>query len=140
MLLNRPGDVLAAIAAGGALGSLARWAVGLALPHRPGELAVSTWIVNVTGALVIGALMHLITEVWPPRRLVRPFWGIGVLGGYTTFSTYALDMHHLLAAGEMGRAVVYYVGTVLTGLLAVWLGLVAARAVGNRPPRTRRTE
>jgi CrcB protein len=130
---------VAAIAAGGALGSLARWAVAEALPHAPDEIAVSTWVVNVTGALVIGALMHLVTEVWPPTRLVRPFWGVGVLGGYTTFSTYALDMHHLLAAGQFGRAAVYYVGTLLTGLIAVWLGLAGARTIG-RTAHSRRSE
>lgn len=129
-----------AIAAGGALGSLARWAVAEALPHQTDQIAASTWVVNATGAFVIGALMHLITEVWPPRRLVRPFWGVGVLGGYTTFSTYALDMHHLLAAGQLGRAVVYYLGTVLTGLLAVWLGLAAARAFGQHLSHSRRSE
>lgn len=139
-LLKGRGDILAAIAAGGALGSLARWGLAEALPHGSGEIAVSTWITNVTGALVIGALMHLITEVWPPRRLLRPFWGVGVLGGYTTFSTYALDMHHLLAAGEPVRAAVYYLGTLLTGLPAVWLGLAAARAASHRTPHARRSE
>lgn len=138
-LLRGRGDIVAAIAAGGALGSLARWAVAEALPHAPDEIAVSTWVVNVTGALVIGALMHLVTEVWPPTRLVRPFWGVGVLGGYTTFSTYALDMHHLLAAGQVGRAAVYYVGTLLTGLIAVWLGLAGARTIG-RTAHSRRSE
>ncbi|HYN29138.1 MAG TPA: CrcB family protein [Dermatophilaceae bacterium] len=128
-------DVLAVIAAGGALGSAARWALGTALPHRPGELPVATWLENVTGAAALGVLMVLVTEVWPARRYVRPFWGVGVLGGYTTFSTYMLDTHALFLAGRPLTAVGYSLGTLLTGLPAAWAGIAVARALTTRSTR-----
>jgi fluoride exporter len=128
MVVER-GDVLLTIAAGGAIGSVARWAVGHALPHRPGELAVATVAVNVVGALALGVLMVFILEVWPPTRLVRPFLGVGVLGGFTTFSTYALDTTDLLRLGRPATAAVYLFGTLLVGLLASWAGLVGTQAV-----------
>ncbi len=121
-------DILMAIAGGGALGSLARWGLAELFPHRPAEIATGTWLANVLGALVLGALMVFVLDVWPSTRYLRPFLGVGVLGGFTTFSTYMLDTRALLAAGEPGRAGVYLFGTLLTGLLAVFAGIVLARA------------
>src|SRR4051794_22770193 len=83
-----PWPVLGAISAGGACGALARYAVAEAWPHAAGGFPVSTLLVNVSGCLLIGVLMVVVTEVAPERRLLRPFAGVGVLGGYTTFSTY----------------------------------------------------
>jgi len=136
--------VLAVIALGGALGSLARWGVGEVLPHGRGHIAWSTFLDNVVGAFVLGALMVLVLEVWPPTRLVRPFLGVGVLGGFTTFSTYMLDTQDLLRAGHPGTAVLYLFGTLLFGLLASWAGVAVTRAVvearHRRDLRTRHTE
>jgi len=128
-LVVERGDVLLAIAAGGAVGSLARWAVGQALPHHTGELAVATVVVNVTGAFALGVLMVFVLEVWPPTRLVRPFLGVGVLGGFTTFSTYALDTTDLLRLGHPGTAATYLFGTLLAGLLASWGAMAGALGV-----------
>ena len=127
-LLRDRWDVLLVISAGGALGSLARWALGEAIPHGPGEVAWATWLANVSGAFLLGVLMVFVLDVWPSRRYARPFLGVGVLGGYTTFSTYMLDTRDLLAAGELPAALGYLFGTLLTGLLAVWLGVVLVRA------------
>jgi CrcB protein len=135
--------VLAVIALGGALGSLARWGVGEALSHSAGDVAWSTFLDNVLGAFALGALMVLLLEVWPPRRLVRPFLGVGVLGGFTTFSTYLLDTQDLLRAGRPGAALLYLFGTLLFGLLASWAGVAVTRAVvearHRRDLRTRHT-
>ncbi len=122
-------DVLLVIAAGGALGSLARWALSAAIPHATGGFPWATWLENVTGGLVLGALMVLILDFWPPSRYLRPFAGVGVLGGYTTFSTYMLDTRTLLAAGRLPAALGYLLGTLLAGLAAVWVGVLAARAL-----------
>jgi fluoride exporter len=135
-------DVLLAIAAGGAVGSLARWVVAEALPHGRDRVPWSTVLDNVPGALLLGALMVFVVDVWPPTRLVRPFLGVGVLGGYTTFSTYMLDTRDLLAAGRPALAVGYLFGTLFVGIAAVWLGVVLARggvALGRRR-RLDRTE
>ena len=121
-------DLLLVIAAGGALGSLARYALSAAFPHRADEVAWGTVVANLTGALALGVLVVLVAEVWPDRRYLRPFLGVGVLGGYTTFSTYALDTRGLLASGAVPTAFLYLFGTLLLGLLAVWVGLVATRA------------
>ena len=97
--------VLAAIAVGGILGSEARYALGLALPHAAGAFPVATAIINVSGSLALGALMVVLTELVTPHRLVRPLLGVGVLGGYTTFSTPMVDVQQLLRAGRplLGR-------------------------------------
>jgi CrcB protein len=118
----RPG-VLAVVAVGGALGALARWAVAEALPQPTDGFAWSTCTVNVAGCFLIGVVMVLVAEHWSHRPLARPFLGTGVLGGFTTFSTYAVDTHALLAAGRLGPAAAYLLGTLLVCLLAVVVGL-----------------
>jgi CrcB protein len=130
-------DIVLVIAVGGALGSLARWAVGEALPHRPDQVAWNTVLVNIPGALALGLLMVLVVDVWAPTRYVRPFLGVGVLGGYTTFSTYMLDTRDLLAAGRPGPAFAYLFGTLLVGLVAVWVGILLGRSVAALMRRTR---
>lgn len=137
-LLRRRGDVVAVIAAGGALGSLARWALGEAFPHGDGEVAWGTVLANLSGAFLLGVLMVFVLDVWRANRYVRPFLGVGVLGGYTTFSTYMLDTRDLLASGELAAAFGYLFGTLLAGLLAVWLGVAVARAGTAAAVRRRR--
>ena len=116
------------IAIGGALGSLARWGLAAALPHQPGAFPWATFLENVSGCLLIGALMVLLAEVWPPSRYLRPFLGIGVLGGYTTFSTYMLDTRALLVTGHPGAAAAYLLGSLAAGLAAVWAGVALLRS------------
>jgi len=69
--------------------------------------------------------MVLVTDVWPSRRLLRPFLGTGLLGGYTTFSTYIVDIQHLLEASAARTALAYLAGTVLAALAATYLGVSA---------------
>lgn len=120
-------DVLAVISAGGALGSVGRWGVGELLPWSGTTFPWATFVVNVSGALALGVLMVFVLEVWRPHRYVRPFVGIGLLGGWTTFSTYALEARDLLASGRPATALAYVGGSLVAGLLAVWLGILAAR-------------
>ena len=127
LLVDRA-DILAVIALGGALGSLARWGVAEAVPHERGGFAWSTLVTNVVGSVLLGVLMVLVLEVWPPTRLVRPFLGVGVLGGFTTFSTYTLDTTDMLRAGNPAAAAAYLFGTLAAGLLAAWLGMTLTRA------------
>jgi CrcB protein len=130
-------DILLVIGAGGALGSLARWGVGEALPWGGEGFPWATFVENVSGGFLLGLLMVLVLDVWPPRRYVRPFLGVGLLGGYTTFSTYMLETRDLLAGGEVPTAFGYLGGSLLAGLVAVWLGVGVARA-GVRRARRRR--
>ena len=117
--------VLAAISAGGVLGALARHGLALAWPHDPRHFAWSTWTVNVTGCFLIGVLMVLIGRFRPGQRLIRPFWGVGVLGGYTTFSTAAVDV----LRADPATALAYLAATLVGAVLAVWLGTVLAEAL-----------
>jgi CrcB protein len=120
-------DVLAVISAGGALGSLGRWGVGELLQWSGTTFPWATFLVNVSGALALGVLMVLVVEVWPPRRYVRPFVGVGLLGGWTTFSAYVLEAHDLLAVDRPATAFAYVGGSLVAGLVAVWLGIAGAR-------------
>ena len=132
---HRRWDVALVIAVGGALGSLARWALNEALPHQSGTFPWSTFLENVTGCLVLGALMVFLLDVWPPSRYARPFLAIGVLGGFTTFSTYTVDTRGLVAHGDGLLALTYLFGTLLVGLLATWAGLTVGRVVAGVAPR-----
>ncbi len=127
--------VLAVVAAGGALGSLARWSLAELLPAGGGAFPWATFTANVSGCLLLGALTVVLTDVWPPTRYARPFLAVGVLGGFTTFSAYVLETRALLAAGHGAVAAAYVAGSVVAGLAAVWLGVAAVRAwlPGSRP-------
>jgi fluoride exporter len=136
-LIRVNADLLPVIAAGGALGSLARWGLGRALPHAAGSFAWSTFLTNASGALLLGVLMALMLEVWSHTRYVRPFVGVGILGGYTTFSTYVLDARNQAAAGHLPVAAAYVVATLLLGILAVVAGLETTRWALRRRGATR---
>ncbi len=126
-------DVLAVVALGGGLGSLARYLLAQALPTPPGGFPWATFLTNVIGCFALGALMVFVLEVWPPRRYLRPFLGVGVLGGFTTFSTYTVEIHALLADRHWLAADAYALDSLVGGLFAVWLGIVAARLAAGIP-------
>ena len=125
--ITRRWDVLTVIAVGGALGSLARWEISRLLPHPSGTFPWATFDANVTGCLLIGVLMVFVIDVWPPSAYVRPFLGVGILGGYTTFSTYMLAARGLRVAGRTAIAGEYLFGSLAAGLAAVWAGVTLAR-------------
>lgn len=122
---------LAVVAAGGALGSLARYAVGVALPHEPGGFPWATLVVNVVGSFLLGVLTVLVLSTWSRRPLAQPFLGVGVLGGFTTFSAYSLELRDLLAADRPVLALLYAALTLAAGLGAAALGLSASVAAGR---------
>lgn len=126
-----PWATLSVISAGGALGALARFGVATAFPARPDGFPWATFAINVSGCLLIGVLMVLVTEVLTAHRLVRPFLGVGVLGGYTTFSTYVVDIKRLIDNRVPVTALLYLAGTVLAALVAVWAGVAVTRAAAR---------
>ena len=130
------GAVLAAISVGGAVGSLARYGLGVAFPPGRTGFPWATFGINVVGSLLIGVLMVLVVEVWEAHPLIRPFLGVGILGGFTTFSTYVVDVQRLVNAGAAGTALAYLVATLVAALAAVYVGLTLTRiAVGRRTVR-----
>ncbi len=117
---------LALIAVGGGLGSLARYLLSTAFPAGHG-FPWAIFGVNVSGSFVLGALMIYLLEIWPPRRFLRPFLAVGLIGGYTTFSTYAGGVMTLLTGGATALADAYALSSILAALIAVWCGVQAAR-------------
>ncbi|WP_042381085.1 FluC/FEX family fluoride channel [Streptacidiphilus melanogenes] len=125
--------VVAVVAVGGAVGACARYGLGLAWPVAPDAFPWSTLVINTSGCAVIGVFMVLITEAWTAHRLVRPFFGTGVLGGFTTFSTYAVDVQRLVDGGHTATGLGYLVGTPVSAMLSVWAAAAATRwAIGRR--------
>jgi CrcB protein len=125
-------DVLAVVASGGVLGALGRYGLGVALRSGERGFPWATFTINVSGCLFIGVLIVLVTEVWAAHRLLRPFLGTGLLGGYTTFSTYVVDTRRLLDLGAAGTALTYLFGTLAAALLATFLGVLGTRALTRR--------
>ena len=121
--------MLLVIALGGAIGALGRYGLSQAVPHARDGFPWSTLLINVSGCLLIGILMVYVVEVGAVSRYVRPFLGIGVLGGYTTFSTYALDGHDLLTYRSGASAAAYVFGTLVGALIAVALGVALRRVL-----------
>jgi CrcB protein len=128
-------DILLVVSLGGALGSFGRWGVGEILPWSGSGFPWATFVENISGAFALGVLIVFLLDVWPPNRYLRPFLGVGVLGGYTTFSTYMLEARDLVAAEQVGTALVYLVGSLVAGLVAVWLGIGTARYAARTPRR-----
>ena len=137
-VLRGQGRAVGVVSAGGALGALARWALENAVPVAPGEFPWVTFGINVSGALLIGVLVVVVTEVRDAHPLVRPFLGVGLLGGFTTFSSYAVEAQQLLTGRHLAIAGAYLVATVLAALAAVTLGMALARRVGLGQFRARR--
>jgi CrcB protein len=119
--------VVAAVAAGGALGAAARYGAGLIWPTTPGAFPWTTLAINAVGCAIIGVFMVVITDGWAVHRLVRPFVGTGILGGFTTFSTYAVDIVRLIDAGRARSALGYLALTLVVALGAVWAAAATTR-------------
>ncbi|WP_240434882.1 fluoride efflux transporter CrcB [Streptomyces sp. YIM 130001] len=120
------------MALGGALGAAARYGAQLLWPTPAGGFPWTTFCVNAVGCAAMGVLMVLLTEAWTAHRLVRPFLGTGVLGGFTTFSTYAVDVERLVDARAAARGLLYLLATPAIALVAVALATwLTRRALGR---------
>ncbi len=124
---GEPALRIVAIAAGGALGTLARYGVNRAMVPSPLGFPWATFVVNAVGSLLLGFLVTMVVERWSPTRFVRPFAAIGFCGGFTTFSTMVVSAAQLGQHGRSGLAAVYLIGSLGAGLVAVALGTVLAR-------------
>lgn len=117
-----------AVAAGGALGALARWQVGQwALVLAPqAKWPWQTLLVNLVGCLLIGVVVGLAVRSWGPGAGLRLFLVTGLLGGFTTFSAFGMETLLLLRRGELALAAGYVAASAIGGVLAAWLGLLLA--------------
>ncbi|MFV3076137.1 fluoride efflux transporter CrcB [Niveispirillum fermenti] len=118
------------VAIGGAFGSVARYltAVGFGRLFGTG-FPWATVTVNIVGSLVMGLLVGLMAHVWSPPAEVRAFLTVGVLGGFTTFSTFSLDAAALLQRGDVGLAAAYVLSSVIVGIGGLFAGLYLVRMV-----------
>ena len=118
------------IGVAGALGAVARYGLDRFVGRRvSGEFPWGIFAVNISGAFVLGVLFTLLTERWRPDAWLRDSLTVGFLGAYTTFSTLSLDSYRLFARGEPGLALANLAGSVTVGLAAVYLGILAGRAL-----------
>jgi len=114
---------LALVAAGGAVGACARYGVGEAWPTHPGRFPTTTLVINLVGAFLLGALLEWLTRHDHLDHWGRFVLGIGVLGAFTTFSTFATEIALLVRDGHGATAIAYAVVSLVGGLAAVLTGL-----------------
>ena len=126
--------VLIAIAVGGALGAPARYEVAQLIPITPATFPWATFWTNVSGAFVLGVFLTIVIERFPPTRFVRPFFGIGFLGVYTTFSTLTVETATLVKDGDVTLGVGYTLATIVAGLTFAVLGNRARTSASDRAP------
>jgi CrcB protein len=116
------------IAVGGGIGSVLRYGLESAVPSAPGSFPVATLVINLLGSLLLGALVVAVTEVWRPHPLLRPALGTGLLGGFTTFSTLAVEVR----AAALPVAAAYLTATVVGGLVLAAAGMAGVRRLEPR--------
>jgi len=121
---------IVAIGIAGALGALARYGLDGVVSRRfPTHFPWGTFVVNMSGAFVLGFLMTLMTEQLTTASWLRSALTIGLLGAYTTFSTLSYETYRLAEDGALGLAAANMLGSAAVGLFAVYLGVVSARAL-----------
>ncbi|MGK2881109.1 MAG: fluoride efflux transporter FluC [Mycobacterium sp.] len=114
--------ILAVVALGGMIGALTRAAIEYFWPHSPTSIGWATLIINTSGCLLIGLLLGAIGRYRPGQELIRPFLGVGVLGGYTTFSTHIVEVLTLIDHGRLELGMAYLALQLGTAIVAVALG------------------
>lgn len=116
------------VLAGAGLGGVIRYAAGTWIMQKyGGRFPLGTLIINVTGSFLIGLLMTLLTERLNPHPNWRLFLVVGLLGGYTTFSSFEYEMYQALREGARWLGLAYLMASVGLGYGGVWLGAVLAR-------------
>lgn len=131
--------ILAAVAAGGAIGAALRYEVGLLVTSPRTGFPLATFLTNVSGGFLLAVLVTLAVERWPPTTYVRPFLATGILGAYTTWSTFMVQDDELVRAGHLLGAAGYVAASLAAGLAAAYGGiLLARRAWGRRRREGRR--
>jgi CrcB protein len=126
------------VAAGGALGAILRFYLGgSVLSRTAAPFPTATFVINITGSFIIGFFLTLATE----RMNLNPHWkllvAVGFIGAYTTFSTFEYETARLVEDGDITRALLYILLSVVVGFVAVWAGMMTARKVEHMPLTSR---
>jgi fluoride exporter len=123
---------------GGALGTTVRSLLSAAVP-AVGGIPIITFAINVVGAFVLGWLLESLALRGPDegrRRDARLFVGTGILGGFTTYSAFAVDTDGLIVAANVGGSILYAVATIVVGAAASIAGIATGAAIGRRKARS----
>ena len=135
--MNAPSQILAStyVALGGAIGALLRYQTGRWMtwwlgPNTITAFPWATLTVNVLGSLAMGLLAGYLARHGQGGDQWRLFLGVGVLGGFTTFSAFSLELMVLIERGQAAQGLVYAVVSVLAGLSALYVGLILMRLAG----------
>jgi CrcB protein len=122
--------VVLASAAGGTLGTIARYAVGMISLRLLGSgFPYGTLFINISGSFLIGVFAELFALRWNASQEMRAFLTVGICGGYTTFSTFSLDFSVLLGRGHLLLGLLYVFASVIVGILALYGGLYLIRTI-----------
>lgn len=121
---------LAAIFAGGVLGSIARSALAQGFPAGAGQWPWATFAVNIAAALMLGYFITRLQERLPPYNYGRAFFGTGVCGALSTFSTLSLQLLRMIEASHWGLAAGYTAASALGGFAAVYISTKLVRRAG----------
>lgn len=125
--------MIAAVAVGGALGTVARYELALAEPVQSGQFPWATFTANMLGSFLLGIVVVVLAETRGSTGALRAFAAIGFCGGLTTFSTWMVESVLLTRDGSTGTAALYLAVSLVAGLVAVTLGVQVTRAVTRRP-------
>jgi CrcB protein len=122
-------QMVLAVAAGGALGSVARYLAGIGATAAFGlAFPWGTLLINIAGSFLIGVFAELFALGWDLPQAWRAFLTIGICGGFTTFSTFSRDSWVLMERGEYGLAAAYMLGSVVLSIGGLLAGLYLVRA------------
>lgn len=121
--------MLLAVGVGGGLGALARYYIAGWVQPPGAAFNWGIFVVNITGGLVMGLIVEASALRLNFSPELRTFLTVGILGGYTTFSTFSLDSALLLQKGEYGLAAAYVIGSVVLSIFALFAGLWIVRAI-----------
>ena len=115
---------------GGAIGSIARYGSGVLVGRIwPTSFPLATMLVNISGSLIMGLFIGYLARTTPAWQAdARLFFAVGVLGGFTTLSSFSLDTFTLIERGEIGQATIYVLGSIVVSVLALFAGLLIMRA------------
>jgi CrcB protein len=123
-------NTILAVAAGGAVGSVARYLLSSRVGHWLGTgFPWGTLAVNIIGCAIYGALIEVFARVWSPGATVRALLTVGFLGGFTTFSAFSVEVFALYERGAVLEAGLYVVASVVLSILGVFAGLHLFRAL-----------
>jgi CrcB protein len=123
-------QLIIAVAIGGAIGSVARYLVGIGSGKLFGlGFPWGTLIINIVGSFLIGVFVESFALRWDLPQVARVFLTVGICGGFTTFSTFSLDSYLLMDRGELWPALAYMVGSVVLSIAGLFAGLQMIRAV-----------